>query len=87
MAGAQSSSSEHTDDRRLVAAVCTAVADQRGALEPAVRAALDRLAPLIDGERAERIVRATIARLDGLGALDRLVNDPTVDEVLVNAGG
>lgn len=87
MAGAQSSSSEPTDDRRLVAAVCTAVADQRGALEPAVRAALDRLAPLIDGERAERIVRATIARLDGLGALDRLVNDPTVDEVLVNAGG
>ena len=36
---------------------------------------------------AERLVRAAVARLDGLGPLDALLVDPTVDEVLVNGGG
>ena len=32
-------------------------------------------------------MRAAVARLDGLGALDALLADDTVDEVLVNAHG
>jgi pilus assembly protein CpaF len=32
-------------------------------------------------------VRAAVARLDGLGALDALLHDTDIDEVLVNAGG
>ena len=32
-------------------------------------------------------MRAAVARLDGLGALDALLHDDDVDEVLVNAGG
>jgi len=74
-------------DERLVRALCAAVELEPGNAEAAVRAQLKRLAPLAGPEAAERLVRAAVARLDGLGALDALVADPTVDEVLVNSGG
>ena len=74
-------------DEGLVTALCRAAEHEPGDAENAVRAHVRRLAPLAGPEDAERLVRAAVARLDGLGALDALFRDPTVDEVLVNAGG
>ena len=74
-------------DDRLVTALCRAAEHEPGDAEDAVRAHVRRLAPLAGPEDAEGLVRAAVARLDGLGALDALLRDPTVDEVLVNAGG
>lgn len=74
-------------ETRLVDALCAAVDGEPGGAEPAVRAQLRRLAPLAGPAQSERLVRAAVARLDGLGPLDSLLGDPAVDEVLVNGGG
>lgn len=74
-------------DDRLVTALCRAAEHEPGDAEAAVRSHVRRLAPLAGADAAERLVRAAVARLDGLGALDALLRDPIVDEVLVNAGG
>ena len=60
-------------DDRLVTALCRAAEHEPGDAEDAVRAHVRRLAPLAGGEDAERLVRAAVARLDGLGALDALL--------------
>jgi len=70
----------------LVDEVCHRAGRIAGAVDEVVRAQVDLLAPLAtDTERAAIIARS-IARLDGLGALDELVRDPDVDEVIVNRG-
>jgi len=74
-------------DEHLVAALCRAAASEPGDTATVVRAHLRRIAPLAGDAAGEQLVRAAIARLEGLGALDALVADPTVDEVLVNARG
>lgn len=74
-------------DERLVRALCAAAEAEPGLAEAAVRAHLRRLAPLAGPGESDRLVRAAVARLDGLGALDALLHDDAVDEVLVNAGG
>lgn len=74
-------------DERLVDALCRAAEHDSGNAEDVVRAHVRRLAPLVDREAAERLIRAAVARLDGLGSLDNLLRDSTVDEILVNAGG
>lgn len=75
------------DDDRLVAAICGAAAREHGDTHTVVRAHVRRMAPLASGADGERLVRAAVARLDGLGALDALLTDEAVDEVLVNSGG
>jgi pilus assembly protein CpaF len=74
-------------DEHLVAALCRAAAVERGDADTVVRAHLRRVAPLAGPDAGEALVRAAVARLDGLGALDALLADDTVDEVLVNAHG
>ena len=74
-------------DERLVAALCRAAQGEPGSAETAVREHVRRLAPLAGEIERERLVDAAVARLDGLGPLDALVRDTTVDEVLVNGGG
>lgn len=74
-------------DERLLAAICHAAQDEAGDTEHVVRTNVQRLAPLTAGADRERLVRAAVARLDGLGALDALLHDPGVDEVLVNGHG
>lgn len=74
-------------DEELVAELCRAAASDQGDADTVVRAHLRRVAPLASADTGERLVRAAVARLDGLGTLDPLLNDPTVDEVLVNAHG
>ena len=74
-------------DEHLVDELCRAAVSERGDPDVVVRAHLRRVAPLAGTLDGERLVRAAVARLDGLGALDPLLADPTVDEVLVNAHG
>jgi pilus assembly protein CpaF len=74
-------------DERLVAALCEAAQGEPGSAEQAVREHVRRLAPLAGGDARERLVSAAVARLDGLGALDALLRDAAVDEVLVNGSG
>ncbi len=72
---------------RLVTEICRAAQRESGETEAVVRTHAIRLAPLVAGDERERLVRAAVARLEGLGALDALLHDEQVDEVLVNAGG
>jgi pilus assembly protein CpaF len=74
-------------DEHLVAELCRVASGERGDPDAVVRAHLRRVAPLASSTDGERLVRAAVARLDGLGTLDPLLADPTVDEVLVNAHG
>ncbi len=71
----------------LVDRVCDTAADAVGDVRTVVAAAVDRQVPLAtDDERAE-LIELAVARLDGLDALQPLLADPDVDEVLVNEGG
>jgi pilus assembly protein CpaF len=71
----------------LVSEICRAAQGDHGDTEAVVRAQAHRLAPLVVGAARERLVRAAVARLEGLGALDALLHDGAVDEVLVNPRG
>lgn len=71
-------------DSRVLDDVCAAVADEHGEIEPLIDAALRRIAPLATGHERQRFHAAAIARLTGLSELDALVDDPTIDEILVN---
>jgi pilus assembly protein CpaF len=74
-------------DERLVEALCRAAEGDDGDADTVVRTHVRRVAPLASAAETECLVRAAVARLDGLGALDALIHDGLVDEVLVNAGG
>ena len=61
-------------DERLVAELCRAAQRDHGDATDVVRAHLRRIAPLASEATGERLVRAAVARLDGLGALDALLD-------------
>jgi pilus assembly protein CpaF len=71
-------------DDAQVDAVCAAVVDEPGDLEALVAAAVRRVAPLATPTERVVLARRATARLAGLAELDALVDDPTIDEVLVN---
>jgi pilus assembly protein CpaF len=71
---------------RLVDEVCASARGMPGEVATVVAAAVDRLSPLSPGDERAAIIDRAIARLDGLDALDRLVADVDVDEVMVNRG-
>jgi pilus assembly protein CpaF len=72
---------------RLLAEAGDAAPSSVGTLEERIRALVDREAGLLDaGTRAELTTR--IARRSfGLGPLEPLLADPTVDEIMVNGAG
>jgi pilus assembly protein CpaF len=74
-------------DDDLVAALCRAAEREPGDATSVVRAHVRRVAPLAGADVTEELVRAAVARLDGLGELDALLRDETIDEVLVNSSG
>lgn len=75
-----------SDTTTLVREICRLTGDRPGDPETLVRQEVHRLAPLCSPDQQHLIVRDALARLDGLGELDRLLHDPDIDEVLVNAG-
>ena len=54
---------------------------------PTARRALLTQAPLLADRDVDRVVERVVARVEGLGAIDSLLADPGVDEVMVNGGG
>jgi pilus assembly protein CpaF len=66
--------------------VCSRVRGRRGDVEVLVDQEVRRVAPLASSAERAGITAAALARLRGLGELEELMQDPTVDEVLVNAG-
>ena len=73
-------------DGHLVAELCRRVAHIRGDVDMLVDEEVRRLAPLSSPAEQRQLAREAIARLSGLGDLEALVADPTIDEVLVNRG-
>jgi pilus assembly protein CpaF len=71
----------------LVEELSRRVAHVPGEVHDVVRRHVRAVAPLADATTRTRLVDMTVARLAGLDVLDRLLTDPTVDEVLVNRGG
>lgn len=55
-------------------------------LHLAARQAVRRLAPLLSPADHEAMVARVLSELAGLGALDELIGDPGVQEIMVNAG-
>ena len=70
--------------RELVESICAAVRDERGELDVLIDEAVRRLAPLATTAEQCELRRAALAQMAGLGALDALVANPAIDEVLVN---
>ena len=65
-------------DARSVAPI-----EQRARLRSMAR----RHDPLLGGERIDAVIDQVRARVDGLGPLEPLLADPSVDEVMLNGGG
>ncbi len=70
----------------IVTAVCTRASEVSGDVRDVVTAEVDRLAPLASGSERERLINRAVARLDGLDALDEILADVDIDEVMVNRG-
>ena len=77
---------EPVNDGAIIEELCRRVADLRGDVGDLVADEVRRLAPLAAAPEQRRLADAALSRLGGLGELDDLMIDPTVDEVLVNAG-
>ena len=69
-----------------VDAVCAAVRGRVGSVETLVDEEVRRLAPLATAAARAELTSAALARLQGLGELERFLQDHEVTEVLVNAG-
>ncbi len=64
--------------------ICATVRDEPGDLDELIDAAARRIAPLATAVERQTLRAAATAQMSGLGELDLLVEDPDVDEVLVN---
>lgn len=72
--------------RRAVDLVCRAAAERRGDVTEVVGQIVQVVAPLATDAERRLVARRALARLDGLDELATLLEDPTVDEVMVNRG-
>ncbi len=59
-------------------------ADQSEGVEEAMKSVVDSHAAVLRASRRERLTQALIAEARGLGAIERLMLDPAVSEVMVN---
>lgn len=71
---------------RLAAEVHRAVALDTGDAHALAEREVAVRAPLLDGEERRQVVGRVVARVHGLGALEPLLADESVTEVLVNGG-
>lgn len=68
----------------FVDAVCASVRDLDGVLVELIDTAVRQIAPLATAAERQAIASAALAQMSGLGQLEVLVADPSIDEVLVN---
>lgn len=73
-----------TANPELVNALCTSVRDLDGELCELIDAAVRQIAPLATAHERQALADAAFAQMSGLGQLEALVADPSIDEVLVN---
>lgn len=71
---------------QLVDEVCIHARGVSGDVVAVVTDFVDRLAPLSTSADREAAITRAVARLDGLDALDQLLSDTEVDEVMINRG-
>ncbi len=76
-----------TTTEQLVDDVCRAVAGVTGEVGAVVTREVARRVPLADDDERATIATLAIARLTGLDVLERHLDDPLVDEVMVNPDG
>ena len=81
----RTSPSAPSDD--AVAAVCRIAAGESGDVDAVVARAAAVVAPLATTAQRARLVDAALARLTGFDDLQRFIDDPSIDEVLVNSDG
>lgn len=70
----------------VVTEVCTRASTISGDVRDVVTREVDRIAPLASASERARLIDRAVARLDGLDALDELLADDDIDEVMVNRG-
>ncbi len=73
-------------DDDLVDEVCRRASTTRGEVTEVVTAEVDQIAPLATPDERHRLIDTAVARLDGLDRLQRFLDDPEVDEIMVNRG-
>ena len=76
----------HDRDDAVLDEICARAASCVGDVDAIVEGEVRQAFPLHSRDDQQRLARQAVARLVGLGELDVLLLDPTVDEVLVNAG-
>ena len=76
----------HERDEAVLEQVCARAAACAGDVAAIVESEIRQAFPLHSRDDQRRLAQHAVARLVGLGDLDVLLRDPTVDEVLVNAG-
>jgi pilus assembly protein CpaF len=74
------------DDDVVLGEICARAASSSGDVAAIVDFEVRQAFPLHSRDAQQRLAQHAVARLVGLGDLDVLLRDPTVDEVLVNAG-
>ncbi|MEO1056570.1 MAG: ATPase, T2SS/T4P/T4SS family [Actinomycetota bacterium] len=70
-----------------VDAICRVAARESGNVDEVVRRIAATVAPLATADERARLVDAALARLTGFDDLQALIDDSTIDEVLVNRNG
>lgn len=73
-------------DPDIVTDVCMRASRISGDVRDVVTSEVDRLAPLASDPERARLINRAVARLDGLDALDEILADDDIDEVMVNRG-
>lgn len=73
--------------REIVAALCKVIEPLQGEPAELAQRHVGRVAPLATPDERAVLVAEAVARLVGLGTLERYLDDIDVDEVIVNAGG
>jgi pilus assembly protein CpaF len=76
-----------TDHDGLVGLLCQALLDDPSEPTTVASSHLHQLAPLLPADTHSTVVRLALAEIAGLGRLQELLDDPEIDEVMVNGGG
>jgi len=77
---------DNPHDDTILAGICARAASCAGDVAAIVESEVRQAFPLHSRDDQRRLAQHAVARLVGLGDLDVLLRDPSVDEVLVNAG-